>query len=114
MIPDIDRLRAHRWVNELNQERRRVGADHFEYGLVFGSATIELVERTPDRMSPLVRFRYTRTRAEWRAQQQAPDGRYRAVPALEATRYLAELLTDVVELRAQLVPSLPESHDLLV
>lgn len=114
MIPDIDRLRAHRWVNELNQERRRRGADGLEYGLAFGSATIELVERSENETTPLVRFRYTKTRSEWRVQQQTPEGRYRAVPDLVPTRYLAELLAGVVELRAQFVPSLSDSRDLLV
>lgn len=114
MIPDIDRLRAHRWLNDLNRQRREHGAGHFDYRLHFGSSTIELVERYPDHAVPLVRFRYTKSRSEWRAQRPTPDGRYRAVGSLAPTRYLAELLTDVVEHRARFVPSLPRSDDVLV
>lgn len=114
MIPDIDRLRAQRWVNDLNQERRIQGAVDFEFELVSGVSTIELVERRPDGVVPLVRFRYTKSRSEWRLQRQTPDGRYRAVTSLAPTRYLAELLADVGDRRAQFVPSLPASEDALV
>ncbi len=106
MIPDIDRLRARRWLNDLNRERRERDRDHFEYDLVLGSSTIELVERHSDFVLSLVRFRYTRTQALWRVQHETRDGRFRSVPMFPATPYLAELLDDVAAIRRHLTPSL--------
>ncbi len=114
MIPDIDRLRARRWLNELNFERRQSQRLHFEYDLVVGSATIELIERHSDLVLSLVRFRYTQTQSTWRVQQQVKDGRFRAVPTLAPTPYLAELLCDVARMRETFLPSLRRNSDLLV
>jgi hypothetical protein len=114
MIPDIDRLRARRWLNELNHERRSQGQSHFEYDLVLGSSTIELIERHSDLVLSLVRFRYIGTQASWRAQQQTRDGSFRAVSTMAVTPYLAELLDDVANGRETLIPSLRRGTDLLV
>ena len=114
MIPDIDRLRARRWLNELNRERRSRAQAHFEYDLVMGTSTIELIERHSDLVLSLVRFRYIGTKATWRAQQQTKDGKFRAVPTLSATPYLAELLHDVAAMRDHFIPSLRRNDDLLV
>jgi len=114
MIPDIDRLRARRWLNDLNAERRSQNRLHFEYDLVVGSATIELIERHSDLVLSLVRFRYTKTQSAWRLQQQVKDGRFRAVSGFEPTPYLAELLSDVAQARTTFLPSLRRSTDLLV
>ncbi len=114
MIPDIDRLRARRWLNELNLERRERGQAHFEYDLVVGSATIELIERHSDLVLSLVRFRYINTQASWRVQQQVKDGKFRMVSCMPITPYLAVLLGDVGEMRDTFIPSLRRTNDLFV
>jgi hypothetical protein len=114
MIPDIDRLRARRWLNDLNQERRDGAQTHFEYDLVIGSSTIELIERHSDLVLSLVRFRYIHTQSSWRVQQQTRDGKFRAIPSMPVTPYLAELLDDVASVRQTFIPSLRRNTDLLV
>ena len=114
MIPDIDRLRARRWLNELNHERRMQGQSHFEYDLVLASSTIELIERHSDLVLSLVRFRYIGTQASWRVQQQMRDGKFRVVPSMAVTPYLAELLDDVAAMRETFIPSMRRDTDLLV
>ncbi len=106
MVPDIDRLRARRWVNGMNRERRQLLQEHYVFDLVEGHSTIELVERHADKIESLVRFRYTKTQAVWRVQHHVGAGRFRAVQFIEPTRYLAELLHQVTELRDHFVPSL--------
>jgi hypothetical protein len=114
MIPDIDQLRARRWLNDLNQERRNRAQTHFEYDLVLGSSTIELIERHSDLVLSLARFRYIQTQSSWRVQQQTRDGKFRAVPSMPVTPYLAELLQDVDKMRGTFIPSLRRNNDLLV
>lgn len=106
MVPEIDRLRARRWVNGMNAERRSLELDDFVFDLVEGPSTIELVERHADIVESLVRFRYTKTQAAWRVQHHVGAGRFRAVQFIEPTRYLAELLVEVNELRDHFVQSL--------